>query len=108
MFYSQKSSGEHGDQIQLKFTQNSLKTLEIVYYEVEDPSSKGVAMAMRRISMCRHEISTPYNLTPRGLIFSKFHMLVKSPGLNTCSLSYLAEVIAPPTGNRKSHVSYFV
>ena len=94
MFYALTPCGQHGDGIQLKFTENSLKTLEILYYEVGDPSSKGVAMATRRISMWRHEISMPYNLTPRGLIFSKFHMLVKSPDLNTCSVSYLAKVIA--------------
>ena len=90
MLYSQTSSGVHGDPIQLKFTPNSLKAWGIVYYEICDFSSKGVAMATRRISMSRHEISTPYNLTPRDLIFSKFHMLVKTPGLNTCSVSYLA------------------
>ena len=108
MFYTLTLCGWHGDGIHLKFTQNSLKTLEMVYYEVGDFSWKGVAMTTRRISMSRHEISKPYNLTPHGLIFSKFHMLVKSPGLNTLSGPYLVRVIAPPTGNRKYHASFFV
>ena len=90
MLYSQTSSGEHGDPIQLKFTQNSLKAWGIGLNEIGDFSSKGVVMATRRISMSRHEISTPNNFTPRDLIFTKFHMLVKTPGLNTCSVSYLA------------------
>ena len=51
MFYALTPCGQHGDGIQLKFTENSLKTLEILYYEVGDPSLKGVAMATRRISM---------------------------------------------------------
>ena len=76
-------------------------SIEIVHSEVGDFSLKDVAMATRRISMSRHEISKPYNLTPHGLIFSKFHMLVKSPGLKTCKGPYLVTVIAPPTGNRK-------
>ena len=101
MFYTLTPCREHGDRIHPKFTENNLKTLDFVHPEVGEFSEKSVAVATRRISMSRHEISKPYNLTPRGLIFSKFHMLVKSPGLNTCSVSYLAKVIAPPTGNRK-------
>ena len=101
MFYTLTPCREHGDRIHLKFAQNSLKTLDFVYPEFGEFSEKGVAVATRRISMSRHDISKPYNLTPHGLIFFKCHMLVRSPCLNTCSVSYFAKVVSPPTGNRK-------
>ena len=61
-----------------------------------------LGVAVRTISMLRHEAGSLYNSYRHCPIYTKFIMHVEGPTLNTSMHQYCVKYTAPPTGHRKS------